>query len=118
MKSYTITVNGNVYDVKYRYVSISYFCGFSRSLFEETVNLSRKKRLTAFYSPPVRPLHTAAPSGRCPASGRGSPGQCAPGGPPRGSRISGAGPGRGRCPAAPWTAVSSTRPVRPHGRAP
>ena len=35
----------------YRYVSISYFCGFSRPLFEETVNLSRKKRLTAFYSP-------------------------------------------------------------------
>ena len=52
-----------------------------------------------------------------PASGRDSRGQCVPGGPLSESRILCAGRGWQRCPAARWTAVSSSRPFLPDGTA-
>ena len=66
--------------------------------------------LTAFYSLPVHWRQRGIPLRMCPASGRDSRGQCVPGGPLSESRILCAGRGWQRCPAARWTAVSSSRP--------
>ena len=65
--------------------------------------------LTAFYSLPVHWRQRGIPLRMCPASGRDSRGQCVPGGPLSESRILCAGRGWQRCPAARWTAVSSSR---------
>ena len=71
--------------------------------------------LTAFYSLPVHWQQRGIPLRMCPASGRDSRGQCVPGGPLSESRILCAGRGWQRCPAARWTAVSSSRPFLPDG---